>query len=105
MSHSWSPGMYTHAGEFGSVYFKSPNDTKLGYIDFQDGPISEQGVNGVQIEEIIDALVERLEALNTPPFTCRENSVAITKLQEARMWLEERTRLRTKRGIEGTRAP
>jgi hypothetical protein len=32
---------------------------------------------------------------------CRENAIAITKLQEALMWLEERKKDRVKRGVEG----
>ena len=33
---------------------------------------------------------------------CRETRIAITKLDEALMWLEKRTKDRTKRGVEGT---
>jgi len=32
----------------------------------------------------------------------RESSIAITKLEEARMWMEERTRNRVKAGVQGT---
>jgi hypothetical protein len=34
-------------------------------------------------------------------FPCRENSIAITKLEEALMWLNKRTADRVKRGVEG----
>ena len=68
----------------------------------QEGPIKEEGANGCQVEEVINFLEVYLSKLNTGNFSCRENSVAITKLQEARMWLQERTRVRTKAGVEGT---
>ena len=35
-------------------------------------------------------------------FECRENAVAITKLEEALLWLRKRTIGREKRGVEGT---
>lgn len=73
-------------------------------IQWQDGPVGEVGVNGCQVEDVIDVLVARLTELNVDPYRCRENSLAITKLEEARLWLNERTRARTARGVEGTSA-
>lgn len=61
---------------------------------------------GTTNEEVLRALIHRLQFLNEKwmggKFRCRENSVAITKLQEALMWLEERTKDRVKREVEGT---
>lgn len=78
-----------------------------GYINikFQCGPVQEHGVNGTSIENVIDLLVTRLEGFNVGPFRCRENSLAITHLQEAQNWLERRTRNRVKAGVEGTNQP
>lgn len=70
-------------------------------IKFQEGPIKENGVNGCQIEDVIDVLVERLQGFQAGEFRCRENALAITKLEEARLWLDERTRKRLKQGVEG----
>lgn len=74
-------------------------------VKWQEGPIKEAGENGAQVEDVIEVAVERLRALNVPPHACRENSLAITKLEEARMWLDERTRKRVAQGVEGTNAP
>jgi len=74
-------------------------------IQFQHGPVAENGVNGIQNEELISLLIMRLTNLNQPPFNCRQNSLAITKLEEARMWLEHRTAERVQRGVEGTNTP
>lgn len=71
-------------------------------IKFQDGPIGENGENGCQIEDVIDVLVQRLEGFQSGEFRSRENALAITKLEEARLWLNERTRKRVARGVEGT---
>lgn len=72
------------------------------HIKFQCGPIKEHGVNGTSIENVIELLVQRLQGFQKGPFRCRTNAVAITKLEEAIMWLEERTKQRLKQGVEGT---
>lgn len=78
---------------------KAPRD--FINIKFQEGTVSENGVNGAQIEDVIELLIERLQVLQKGKPPCRENVLAITKLQEARMWLEEHTRNRRKQGVEG----
>jgi hypothetical protein len=73
------------------------------YIDitFQDGPIKEVGVNGCQIEDVIEVLVERLRGFQSGDYRCRENALAITHLEDAQNWLNRRTSARTKQGVEG----
>ena len=67
----------------------------------QSAPIGEAGVNGCQVDTLIEAAKLMLERLNSK-LSCRENAIAITKLDEALMWLNERTKKRIKRGVEGT---
>lgn len=69
---------------------------------FQRGPIKENGVNGCHNEDLIAIVLDRLQCLNQGDFACRENSIAITKLEEALMWLNKRTLDRRLRGVEGT---
>jgi hypothetical protein len=66
----------------------------------QNGPIKEHGVNGCQVDTLIHAAKTILEGLNKN-YPCRENSLAVTKLEEAIMWLQRRTDDRIKRGVEG----
>ncbi len=70
-------------------------------IRFQLGPVKEFGENGCQMEDVLAVLVERLEGFQRGQFKCRENAIAITKLQEAVHWLEHRTRERQRRGVAG----
>lgn len=56
---------------------------------------------GVTNEEVIRVLLHRLKFLNGV-MSCRENSIAITKLEEALMWLEKRAADRVARKVEGT---
>lgn len=69
---------------------------------FQNGPIAESGVNGITHEALLAILIDRLQSFQAGPYACRENALALTKLQEAQMWLLERTRGRMARGVEGT---
>lgn len=73
----------------------------LASIHFQEGAIKEHNVNGVNNEDLIAMVICRLEHFNQSEFRCRENSMAITKLEEALLWLRKRTMGREKRGVEG----
>lgn len=71
-------------------------------VQFQHGPTGDAGntLNGIMNEEFISLLCIRLRALNER-FPCRENSLAITKLEEALFWLEHRQKLRVEQGVYG----
>ena len=71
------------------------------HIDFQDGPVLEAGVNGIHNEQLLAVVIHRLQGFQSGPFACRENALALTKLQEALMWLKARTEDRVTRGVEG----
>lgn len=77
-------------------------------IEWQDGPLAVDGQrrepNGAFVEDIIQAAVGRIQFYNETKFKCRENSLAITHLQEALHWLQHRTADREARGVEGTHA-
>lgn len=73
-------------------------------IMFQNGPIPEAGVNGVTQEALLAVVIDRLESFQKGPYSCRENAIALTKIQEAMHWLQHRTLARVARGVEGTHA-
>lgn len=72
------------------------------FVSFQNGPIKENGVNGVTNEALLAIVIDRLQGFQSSQYACRENAIALTKLQEAAMWLESRTKAREARGVEGT---
>lgn len=80
----------------------NPETDLLAKIHFQEGPIKEQGVNGINNEDAIVMVIRRLQGFQDSPFSCRENAMAITKLEEALMWLRKRTISREKREVVGT---
>ena len=71
-------------------------------ISFQNGPINENGTNGVTHEVLLAIVADRLRAFQSGQFACRENALALTKLEESMHWLHSRTRARMSRGVEGT---
>ena len=79
-------------------------DRKGVNIDFQNGPINEHGVNGLTQEVLLEIVIDRLRSFQAGPFACRENAIALTKLEEAQHWLLARTRARMARGVEGRTA-
>lgn len=71
-----------------------------GYsIVWQDGV---QEPNGAILEDLIATCVDRLEFFQASKFSCRENALAITHMQEALHWLNHRTLARRRRGVEGS---
>jgi hypothetical protein len=71
-------------------------------IRFQNGPIAEEGLNGVTQEALLAIVIDRLQSFQKGPFACRENALALTKVEEAMHWLQHRTLDRMRRGVEGT---
>lgn len=77
-------------------------------IDWQNGPLGRGAdrvePNGAFVETVIAAALQRIEYYQSSGFSCRENALAITKLEEALHWLNARTSRREAQGVEGTHA-
>lgn len=86
-----------HEANLGDV----ARQTLIAEVDFQEGPILEVGVNGVANEDLLCMVLARLEGFQSSKFACRENAVAITKIEEGLLWLRKRTMGREQRGVEG----
>lgn len=74
-------------------------------INWQDGALKYDGTckpqNGAFVEDVLIAAKTRLEFFQNSSFKCRENALAITKIEEALHWLEHRTKVRVERQVEG----
>jgi hypothetical protein len=75
-------------------------------IDWQNGPLGRgedrKEPNGAFVETVIDAALQRIQYYQNSKFKCRENALAITKLEEALHWLNARTARREHQKVEGT---
>ena len=69
-------------------------------IKFQDGPLKD-GRNGLTIEEVLLQCVQRISELNAK-VPCLENCYALQNIHSAIRELEDRTKDREERGVEGT---
>jgi hypothetical protein len=69
---------------------------------FQNGPIPEVGVNGVTHEALLAIVADRLRSFQKGQFACKANACALTHIEEAQHWLQQRTIERMRRGVEGT---
>lgn len=71
-------------------------------ILFQNGPINESGTNGLTQEVLLAIVADRLRSFQAGPYKCKENACALTHIEEAQHWLQQRTIARMRRGVEGT---
>lgn len=71
-------------------------------ISFQNGPIAEAGVNGITQEVLLAIVADRLRGFQAGPYACKANACALTHVEEAMHWLQQRTIERMRRGVEGT---
>ena len=92
--------------EYGFIKFGtlmgSDQEALFGKINFQEGPVKESGINGCHNEDVLAVVLDRLQSFQSGAYRCRENDIAITKIEEALLWLEKRTNDRINRGVEGT---
>lgn len=75
---------------------------KHSTVLFQNGPINEVGVNGITHEALLAIVADRLRSFQAGPFACKANACALTHIEEALHWLQQRTLERMRRGVEGT---
>jgi len=81
-------------------------------IAWQNGPLGRgterKEPNGAFVEDVIDACAKRIRFYQETKggiFACRQNALALTKLEEALHWLDDRTKEREERLVEGTHIP
>ena len=84
-------------------------DPDSGFINvlevrFQEGPIKEVGINGVSDTALLAVLIDRLEGFESGRYACQENEAALLNLQEAMLFMNQRTLNRLDRDVEGRSA-
>jgi hypothetical protein len=77
------------------------NDEVIGEIKFQNGELVN-GINGIFLTDLLEISIQHLKDFQESPFRCRENSIALTNIEDAQLWLEKRRKERAVRGVEGT---
>lgn len=77
------------------------HDVNMISFRIQNGPIKEAGINGCQLDALIETAKLMIEGLNKK-FPCEENTLAVCHLQAALDQLMLRKAKREQRGVEGT---
>lgn len=90
------------AGNASHVYDVVLPNGHVTTIKFQNGPIAENGVNGLTQEILLEIVADRLRSFQAGPFACEENGNALGFVEEAMAVLHDRTKKRMARGVEGT---
>lgn len=77
-------------------------------ISWQNGPLgrgeTRREPNGAFVEDVIEAVIRRIEFYEDSRFACHENKMALEMLRAAAEWLDSRTKAREQRQVEGTHA-
>jgi len=84
---------------------KDGEGTYFTVLRFQNGGIAERGVTGITNEAVLAVLIDRLAGFQAGPFPSDTNASALEHCRQALMALQERTRERLARGVEGYTTP
>jgi hypothetical protein len=75
-------------------------------IDWQDGPQGraelKEAQNGAFVEDVLAACLYRLKQFQATRFSCPENVLAASSIEDAIGWLLKRNEDREKRMVDGT---
>ena len=81
-------------------YTESINGKKVLDVKFQSGGTATNERNGVFVEDLLIVALAKLNEYNDK-FASRENSIAITNIEQAILWLHARKEERKYRGVYG----
>ena len=85
-----------------TITILDPEDGSVfAHISFHHGPAIEGGRLGTTMRSVLGAIAQRLRNFQEGEFKCRENAIAITKIEEAIHRLDDRENDRADRGVEG----
>jgi len=72
-------------------------------IKFQKGPRDVEGSRGGVLDvDLLEIVRDRLTKFQQGDFSCRENAIALTHLEEALLWMNKRVEDRAERNVLGT---
>jgi hypothetical protein len=91
------------AGNGSHVYVASIADGQVAHLQFQHGPRNVEGSTpGLTTTALLAILIDHLQGFQEGPYKSREGAIALTHLETAMLWLEQRTRERALRQVLGT---
>lgn len=83
-------------------YLGSINGVRVLDVQFQRGPRNvPESTPGATEAALLTVLIDRMRGFQAGPYSCRENAIILTKLEECLMWTRARADARAKRGVLG----
>ncbi len=79
---------------------KGENGEEWLHVKFQSGGTADNPRNGIFIEDLLITAYLKLSSYQDK-FPCRENALALTKIEESLQWLTARKADREARGVYG----
>ena len=74
-------------------------------VRWQNGPLGRgedrREPSGAFVGDVLEAAAARIRFYQSGKFACRENAIALTHIETAQLWLNQRTAERERRGVEG----
>lgn len=81
--------------------YHAANESVIGRISFQNGPVLEFGINGVTHEALLAVISDRLESFQAGKFASKHNAMALEHNNDTMSELQARTKDRVARNVEG----
>lgn len=89
-----------HVINKGHHHYKINDDVD---VIFQNGPRSEEGsISGILDVDLLEIVRHRLQSFQEGPYATKENEIALTKIEEALLWMNKRVEDRLSAGKLGT---
>jgi len=95
------PGAYGASHFYNLEYMDRRGVPVVYMLHFQEGPVKEVGINGITGEALLAIVIDRLRSFQSGKMPCRENGIALDHLEQALGWLNQRTKARIAKGVEG----
>lgn len=80
---------------------ESATGKTINTIAFQKGPVKEEGVNGIFLEDLLLIAIDQVEHFQASEFACEENADTLTHLRNALATTRARQYERSLRNVQG----
>lgn len=90
-----------------TAYIEQPeaDGWQVASVQFQKGPRNVEGsIAGMTEAALLAILIDRLKGFQAGPYSCRENAIQLTHLEECLHWTKARADERARRGVLGHNA-
>ena len=82
------------------IYHKATNKL-VNTIKFQKGPVQDEGLNGIFLEDLLLICIDQLEHFQNSEFACQENEDTLRHLRDALHSTRSRQYERSLRKVQG----